>query len=155
MVKGALLIGEPRYSIKDVEHLYRSKRDTEVGSGGDSVVVYERWRENPDGDTWQTSKILKNLRDYNIDDCNSTQELVVWLGKQQKEQGISYLGKTEVTEPEIEEELGERIKLRDRLLAKAEQFKIQGNELLAKINFVFAWSIEFHRREAKPVLSLR
>ncbi len=151
VVKGALLIGEPRYSIKNVEHLYRGKRDTEVGSGGDSVVVYERWRENPDGDIWSTSKILKNIRAYNIDDCNSTQELAVWLRKQQKEQGISYLGKTEVTEPEVKEELGERIKLRDRVLAKAEQFKNEGNELLAKINFVFAWSIEFHRREAKPV----
>ncbi|MCL9684951.1 TM0106 family RecB-like putative nuclease [Legionella maioricensis] len=151
IVKGSLLIGEPRYSIKNVEHLYRTKRNTEVGSGGDSVVVYERWRENPDGDTWQTSKILKDIRDYNIDDCNSTQELVVWLRAKQKEHAIAYLGKTEVIESEAQEELGERIKLRNRLLAKAEQFKSEGNQSLAKINGVFAWSIEFHRREAKPV----
>ncbi len=151
IVKGSLLIGEPRYSIKNVEHLYRNKRDTEVGSGGDSVVVYERWREHPDGDTWQTSKILKNIRDYNIDDCNSTQELVVWLRERQEEQAIAYLGKTEVIEPEVKEEREERIKLRDRLLAKAEQFRSEGNELLIKMNAVFAWSIEFHRREAKPV----
>lgn len=38
-------IGEPRYSIKNVEHLYRPKRDTDVASGGDSVVVYDQWRE--------------------------------------------------------------------------------------------------------------
>ena len=151
IVKGALLLGEPRYSIKNVEHLYRNKRHTEVGSGGDSVVVYERWRENPDGDTWQTSKILNDIRDYNIDDCNSTQELVVWLRAKQEEQAIAYLGKTEVIEPEVQEEQGERLKLRDRLLANAEQCKSEGNESLAKINGVFAWSIEFHRREAKPV----
>ncbi|BCA96489.1 nuclease [Legionella antarctica] len=151
IVKSSLLIGEPRYSIKNVEHLYRNKRDTEVGSGGDSIVVYERWRENPDGDTWQTSKTLKNIRDYNIDDCNSTQELMLWLREKQKEQGITYLGKTQFIEPEVKEEHEERVKLRDRLLAKAEQFKNEGNEFRAKMNAVFAWSIEFHRREAKPV----
>lgn len=33
IVKASLIIGEPRYSIKNIEHLYRAKRDTEVGSG--------------------------------------------------------------------------------------------------------------------------
>lgn len=151
IVKGALLIGEPRYSIKNVEHLYRSKRETEVGSGGDSVVVYEHWREHPDGDDWRTSKILKDIREYNIDDCNSTQELTSWLREQQEKQGIKYLGKTEFIDAEIKEELSERLELRDRLLAQAEQLKNDGNDALAKIHAVLAWSIEFHRREAKPV----
>lgn len=151
IVKGALLIGEPRYSIKNVEHLYRAKRDTEVGSGGDSVVVYERWRENPDGDTWETSKVLNDIRSYNIDDCNSTQELVVWLRDKQKSSGISFLGKTELVEPEIKEEINEGIKLRDNLLTRALQLKDAGQEQLAKISTVMAWSIEFHKRESKPV----
>lgn len=151
IVKGALLIGEPRYSIKNVEHLYRSKRDTEVGSGGDSVVVYERWRENPDGNTWQTSKVLNDIRTYNIDDCNSTQELVTWLREKQESSGICFLGKTELVEPEIKEEINERIKLRDNLLEQASQLKGEDQEQLSKINSVMAWSIEFHRRESKPV----
>ena len=66
IVKGSLFLGEPRYSIKNVEHLYRDKRDTVVGSGGDSIVVYEHWREAPDGDSWEASKILNNIREYNI-----------------------------------------------------------------------------------------
>ncbi|MGM9370893.1 TM0106 family RecB-like putative nuclease [Legionella pneumophila] len=151
IVKGALLIGEPRYSIKNVEHLYRAKRDTEVGSGGDSVVVYERWRENPDGDTWQTSKVLNDIRSYNIDDCNSTQELVVWLRDKQQSCGICYLGKTGLVESEIKEEINEGIKLRNNLLKRASRLKDGGQEQLAKINTVMAWSIEFHRRESKPV----
>lgn len=134
-----------------MEHLYRAKRDTEVGSGGDSVVVYERWRENPDGDTWQTSKILNDIRSYNIDDCNSTQELVRWLREKQEACGISFLGQTELIEPEIKEEVNERIKLRDRLLKRALQLHSEGHELLSKLHSVMAWSIEFHRREAKPV----
>ena len=58
IVRHGLLLGEPRYSIKNVEHVYRPSRDTEVASGGDSIVVYEAWREDPDGHSWQDSKIL-------------------------------------------------------------------------------------------------
>lgn len=154
VVKGCLLLGEPRYSIKNVEHLYRGKRDTEVGSGGDSVVVYENWRmlnsEGKEGDSWQTSKILNDIRDYNIDDCDSTQELVDWLREQQQANGIAYLGKVEVEEPDVPDEITERTQLRDQLLAKAET--IQSSEpKQAALTENLAWSLEFHRREAKPV----
>lgn len=150
IVKSGLLIGEPKYSIKNVEHLYRGKRQTEVGTGGDSVVVYENWRQNPDGYTWQTSKILNDIRDYNIDDCNSTQELVDWLRERQAEKGIPYLGKTEVVEPDVPEEISERTKLRDRLLDKAQSMKVT-DSLSSSVTENMAWSLEFHRRESKPV----
>ncbi|WP_133127776.1 TM0106 family RecB-like putative nuclease [Legionella nagasakiensis] len=151
VVKSALILGEPRYSIKNVEHLYRSKRLTDVGTGSDSVVVYEHWRENPDGDTWQTSTILQAIRDYNVDDCNSTQELVDWLRLRQEEQGIPYLGKTEIVEVPQKEELHERLQLRDRLLQMAHDLNAQGKNRDAAIYSMFAWSLEFHRRESKPV----
>ena len=147
IVKGSILLGEPRYSIKNVEHLYRDVRDTDVGTGSDSVVVYEQWREQPDGDTWQTSEVLKSIRDYNIDDCNSTQELVDWLRERQKEQGITPYQKTEVKEPEQSEEVTKRTKLRDELLAKAEQLGGEDGRVTENL----AWVLEFHRREAKPV----
>ncbi len=154
VVKGSLILGEPRYSIKNVEHLYREKRQTEVVSGGDSIVVYENWRERnhlgEEGDTWQTSKILNEIREYNIDDCDSTQELVDWLRKQQKTYEISFLGKSDVTEPDVKEEITERTQLRDRLLAQAltEQ---EINPVKAQLTENLAWTLEFHRREAKPV----
>lgn len=151
IVKGCMIIGEPRYSIKNVEHLYRGKRNTEVGCGGDSVVVYENWRARnlagEEGDTWQTSKTLNDIREYNIDDCNSTQELVVWLREQQQKQKIAYIGKLEVEEPEVPEEVTNRTQLRDTLLNKA---TIE-NETQAQIIENLAWTLEFHRREAKPV----
>lgn len=155
VVKGGMLVGEPKYSIKNVEHLYRGKRETDVGTGGDSVVVYEQWRDNfrkgIDGGTWQTSTVLKSIRDYNIDDCDSTQELVVWLRKEQEKHLIDFVGKPEVTEPELTEEVTERSKLRDRLLKTAEQERINGKETEAGTTENLAWSLEFHRREAKPV----
>lgn len=154
IVKSGLLLGEPRYSIKNVEHLYRDKRETEVGSGGDSVVFYEQWRDlyfrDEEGATWETSSILKNIRDYNIDDCNSTQELVAWLREQQRSNDISYLGKTGVVEPELKEEVTQRIALRDSLLAKAKSQTSDDTER-AVLTENLAWMLEFHRRESKPL----
>lgn len=158
LVKNGLLIGEPRYSIKNVEHLYRGARETEVGNGGDSVVVYENWRElnaqGLEGDTWQTSKILNDIRDYNIDDCDSTQELVDWLREQQAENGIAYIGSSDVSEPELTEakaeEINARTQLRDQLLTRAENEKATNPEQ-AQLTENLAWMLEFHRREAKPV----
>ena len=154
IVKGGVLLGEPRYSIKNVDHLYRGKRETEVGNGGDSVVVYEQWRElnqrGEQGDTWETSKILSDIRDYNIDDCDSTQELVFWLRQQQANHGINYSGKTEVTEPDIKEDVTERTQLRDRLLERVLS-ELESDSRKATLTENLAWVLEFHRREAKPI----
>jgi predicted RecB family nuclease len=153
IVKNGLIVGEPRYSIKNIERLYRDKRKTEVGSGGDSVVVYEKWRElhalGEEGRTWNDSPILKSIRDYNIDDCESTQELVVWLRKRQKEHNIAFIGNTEAKEPEIKEEITERLLLRERLLEKAKAG--DPNCKQTKLTENLAWMLEFHRRESKPV----
>jgi len=147
IVKTGLLLGEPRYSIKNVEHLYRSKRETEVGSGGDSVVVYETWRDDPDGETWQASKILKDIRAYNIDDCNSTQELVDWLRIEQKKNNISYNGMLvdKIIEPKPEKVA--IAKFRDNLLELSEKLNQDCKEVLK----ILAWSLEFHDREDKPM----
>jgi len=154
IVKTGLIIGEPRYSIKNVEHLYRGQRQTQVGSGGDSVVVYEQWRtlhaSGEQGNTWQTSSILNDIRDYNIDDCYSTQELVIWLRKQQTQHNITYLGQRDLIEPEIKVEITERTQLRDQLISQARQEK-NSQPVQACVTENMAWWLEFHRREAKPV----
>ena len=152
IVKGGILLGEPRYSIKNVEHLYRGKRDTEVGNGGDSVVVYEQWRElnaaGEEGDTWETSKILNDIRVYNIDDCDSTQELVDWLRDQQSKYNIAYCGRTEVVEPEVSEDVTALTRLRDQLVERASH---ESDPQQAALTENMAWFLEFHRRESKPV----
>lgn len=154
IVKGGLLLGESGYSIKNVEHLYRPRRDTAVGSGDVSIVAYESWQESRsaghEGASWQTSATLKAIRDYNLDDCNSTQELAAWLHQQQQHYSIDYLGHEELVEPEINEEITARTKLRDELLMKAEQQKTEQPDAWA-ITEHLAWTLEFHRREAKPL----
>ncbi|MCW5588091.1 MAG: TM0106 family RecB-like putative nuclease [Legionellales bacterium] len=154
IVKSSLLLGEPKYSIKNVEHLYRGKRETDIGTGGDSVVVYERWRDlfanGVDTNHWESSDILKSIRDYNIDDCNSTQELVAWLRGQQQANDIVYLGKTEVVEPELKVDVTQRIELRYRLISSATQ-AFSEDPKRATLTENLAWMLEFHRRELKPL----
>ena len=148
VVRNGVLIGEPSYSIKNVEHIYRNKRDTEVSSGGESIVVYEEWRANPDGLTWQTSQVLNTIRDYNIDDCNSTQELAKWLRFEQSLNNITYLGSSlEDIKIEDKEEESEITLLRDKLNNKALS---ETNEIKKSVIQNFAWFLEFHKRENKP-----
>ena len=121
VVRNGVLIGEPSYSIKNVERIYRKKRDKEVVSGGDSIVVYEKWRSHADGLTWETSEILKAIRDYNIDDCNSTQELAEWLRLQQSTHKIEYSRKSDEEVKIEDEEETEVTQLREKLLDMALQ----------------------------------
>ena len=79
VVRHGLLLGEPRYSIKNVERLYRPKRDTDVGKGDQSVAVYNAWLEAPDGADEASSPTLRSLAEYNRDDCVSTRQLAEWL----------------------------------------------------------------------------
>lgn len=66
VVRGSVRLGERSYSIKSLERFYMSPRTTEVNSGGDSLVLYDQWRE-----TGEVSA-LEAIRDYNRDDCLST-----------------------------------------------------------------------------------
>jgi predicted RecB family nuclease len=147
VVRHGVLIGEPSYSIKNVEHIYRGKRDTDVASGGESVVVYEEWRSNPDGRTWQDSAVLKAIRDYNIDDCDSTQELAEWLRSEQSTNGISYVGNSPDKAKEDTEEETDITRLRDDILEMAAlEQDLEKRSVLQNL----AWMLEFHRRENKP-----
>ncbi|UTA47068.1 TM0106 family RecB-like putative nuclease [Simiduia sp. 21SJ11W-1] len=154
LVKGALVLGEPRYSIKNVEHLYRPARATDVGNGGDSVVVYERWRalnqQGIEGDSWQSSPILNSIRAYNIDDSDSTQELVEWLREQQSAHNIPYLGRTEPVAAPESDTLTATAELRDALTTRAEQLR-ESEPLACQLCETWAGLLEFHRREAKPL----
>lgn len=73
VVREAIRISEPSYSIKSVEHFYRTAREGEVQSAGASIVYYERWRET------QETQLLQDIADYNRDDVESTQQLRDWL----------------------------------------------------------------------------
>ncbi|MEK9685492.1 MAG: TM0106 family RecB-like putative nuclease [Rhodospirillaceae bacterium] len=147
IVRNGLLVGEPSYSIKNIEQIYRGKRETSVGSGGDSVVVYAEWRTNPDGQNWKDSEALNSIREYNKDDCDSTQELTDWLRGEQTKQGLSYSDPLSHDGFSPIEEETETTLLRDKLLDMAEAEPVVLKQSVLRN---LAWALEFHRRENKP-----
>jgi hypothetical protein len=162
IVRQSVMIGEPSYSLKYVEHLYRGRRGGDVASAGESTVFYQRWLIAQDGDTPETSAILKQIRDYNEQDCRSTAELADWLWQRQRDAGIIPATRSSET-PEVADEAGEAHTDNQRRHALAQQIlagipdnrpsgepgeRLRVTELLAHL-------LEFHRREEKPAWWLR
>jgi predicted RecB family nuclease len=73
VVREGIRVSEPRYSIKNIEHIYLGARTGEVKNAAASIVYYERWKETRD------PQILKDIESYNFDDVRSTYELRQWL----------------------------------------------------------------------------
>jgi predicted RecB family nuclease len=143
IVRNGLRVGEPAYSIKNIEHLYRDARASAVTNASSSVVFYNKWLQIPDGKTWKDSKTLNDIREYNKDDCDSTQGLTQFLREVQKDAGITWI------KPVILED--EDDKARDRITAAS----ILRDKMLAKFPDeeameTLAWVVEWQRRENKP-----
>jgi predicted RecB family nuclease len=73
VVREGIRVGEPRYSIKYIEHFYSGARAGDVKNAGASIVFYEKWKANQD------EALLKAIEDYNRDDVVSTFDLREWL----------------------------------------------------------------------------
>jgi uncharacterized protein len=149
-VRHGLRIGENSYSIKAVEHLYRSGRSTEISTAVDSIVQYARWMESGQPRGWPNSTILKGIRDYNEDDCLSTAELLKWLRAVADENNIdatvsfflaaSAAPPAPTTPKDLPPEVVARLETIARLREMGDPFAITLADLL-----------DFHRREEKPM----
>ncbi len=73
VVREGIMVSEPRYSIKNIEHFYLGAREGDVTNAGASIVWYERWKETGE------QSLLDSIEKYNEDDVRSTQELRDWL----------------------------------------------------------------------------
>ena len=153
IVQQGLRVGEPSYSIKNVELLYREKRSGDVSDAGESIVFYANWLESGESREWSKSPILAKIRAYNRDDCESTVQLCDWLRHQQGKAGISFLpAETKVPEPEPDSEKEQYAAERTRLAADLGSLVgSEKNRERRKISEMLLHLMEFHRREAKPV----
>lgn len=79
VVKGSIMVSQPGYSIKKLEPLYGFGRDGEVENAGESLSEYDYYRQLTELDPPQAEVVLKNIGDYNQDDCVSTLGLYQWL----------------------------------------------------------------------------
>ena len=157
VVRHGVRVGEPHYSIKNLERLYRPARAGAVTSAVDSIAVYERWLASGETQDWTDSPLLQAIRAYNQDDCESTWQLTRWLRERQQEAGIAWIPKQD-TPPEVPQEpdpLADPASpqaLARTLIAEippapqrhTQAARWQTQELLGHM-------VEFHRREAKPV----
>ena len=143
-------VGEPSYSIKNLERFYMPARTTAVASGGHSLVIYDRFRETGE------SSLLNDLRDYNRDDCLSTFLLRDWLVERAKESG-RWPPAAEVTtdrsvgESELQDDRQSEREERERAQAALEAALVADPEAPdAGARQLMADLVGFHRREAKP-----
>jgi hypothetical protein len=157
VVRQSVMIGEPSYSLKYVEHLYRGRREGDVASAGESMVFYQRWLIAQDGDTPETSAILEQIRDYNEQDCRSTAELADWLRCRQQKAGIPSRATEEVPEETTQE--AELNTDNSRCHARAQEILRSLPEPRPagppgeryRVTELLAWLLEFYRREEKPI----
>ena len=175
LVQTGLLIGEPRYSIKNVEHLYGKRRVTDVANGGDSVVVYEGWRaaggdeqwlelphgysawlKDPSKFDWSQWLELNSIRIYNIDDCESTLQLVHWLRQVQRVNGIQYEAKSDellierAQTDRQERNAADRERITARQLALIQQQQSNPELKTDEHAILLVSLLQFYVRERKP-----
>lgn len=156
VVREAMLISQPGYSIKKVEAFYMDTRDTAVTDGGDSVVMFERWLEKDD------PKILEEIADYNRDDCISTLKLRDWLLELRTEaerqfDGWDEAGWIQWFEPELKERSEKALALQEENEALIESLLTglpddpDDWDIDQQARFRMAQLLEYHHREARPV----
>jgi predicted RecB family nuclease len=136
VTKQALRASVPSYSIKEVERLYGFERHAVVGAGGESVNAFETWLETGD------DSLLDGIRDYNCEDCLSLYELHLWLLERRPEEMPWRLPPEErERSEEAEERDAERARVRDALLAGAEE---------GDPDWLLAHLLNYHQREERP-----
>jgi len=159
VVTSSIVLGEPSYSIKKVEHLYMDQRQAGVTNAGDSVVAYLHWQMTGEpaipGEAPQASPKLQAIEDYNREDCESTVFLHDWLCKLKAEQGLPEQplqlqaeDESEPREPQPLELLSQQ--LLDEIPESLDEENAMGPRGLSwRAHRLLAQLLTFHHREAK------
>ena len=148
VVRHGIRVGEPSYSIKNIEKIYGQARDSDVKGGGDSIVEYARWIDEQDGSDYKTSVILKSLSDYNQADCDSTKSLTDWLRGLQMKSKIAYVVGADTSSSKSEKAEHPSATLANEVLTKLPEDADHDEE--QRVAKLMADVLGFHRREAKP-----
>jgi uncharacterized protein len=144
VVREAIRVSEPSYSLKNLETFYAEKRQGDVATAGDSIVVYNRWRHEPD------QKLLDDIGRYNETDCRSTAGLRDWL-LMLRPADVPWLASPEPEPSEAATEKDELRRQRERRYADYQTQLVDGAPDQDKHHRQhLADLLGFHDREAKP-----
>jgi predicted RecB family nuclease len=135
VTRQALRASVPGYSIKKVEELYGFVREAEVGGGSEAVYDFETWLETGE------DSLLEGIAAYNREDCLSTLRLHRWLLEMRPDVPWRLPPEQRAASAEAEERDAERARVRDALLAGAEE---------GEPRWLLAQLLDHHRREEKP-----
>lgn len=129
------------YSLKDLEKLYRGKREGAVTNAAASIVEYERWRVTGEQD------VLDAIALYNKEDCVSTAEMRDWL-EGMRPAGVVY-GLPGDDAPEKVDRTAEREALEARKQGIAARVRscAEGDTRVRDLVAELLW---FHQRAQKP-----
>ena len=151
VVRQAIRISQPGYSIKKLEPFYGMERHTDVRRGDDSIVMFEAWLADHD------EKILADIEQYNNDDCYSTFLLHRWLQERRRERGaavgheLPWRSPPAPAEPEVDTPDDD---LAARLLAGLPELRseaeLRGAAESVRARWLLGHLLQYHRREAKP-----
>jgi len=139
VVREAIRVSEPAYSLKNLETFYMEAREGEVKAAGDSIAVYEKWREVGD------AALLRQIEEYNATDCRSTMLLRDWLVTL-RPKGVIWYPPSEV-EPGRQER---RVQAQARHDAMEAQLLAGIDERRKPFRTLVSQLLEYHRREARP-----
>lgn len=147
LVRRALRIGDKSYSLKVVEKIFRAeKRSAAVTNAADSISEYWAYREQVEaGDLAGAEVTLKQIADYNQDDCVSTLQLRDWLVALAAEHGAipGAVPDDEVIEPAEESLLSASLRALGGNPLDPERTDDERAYALA------AAAVDYHRRERK------
>lgn len=79
LVSQALTIGQPKYSIKNLEQYYSFQRNSEVKEAMGSMEYYHAYLEALQSSPDEAEMLKRQVLSYNRDDCVSTLALRDWL----------------------------------------------------------------------------
>jgi predicted RecB family nuclease len=152
VVRQALRISKPSYSIKKVEAFYMPARDEAVTDGGDSIVQFEQWLNTGD------PQILRDIEAYNEVDCLSTVKLHLWLLERRLEAEATFelalpwrvAPAPRVASEQAADALDELARLRAELLAGLPE-DLMDADADQHARWLMAQLLEYHAREGKPV----
>jgi predicted RecB family nuclease len=134
VVRNGLRASRRGYGLKEMEAFLDFERAAEVKDGGASIVMFERWMQTRD------PELLRQIDEYNREDCIATQKLRDWLLERRAE-ALEKFGPFPLPEPKEPKPTPPRKEEREAL---RQELLDAGEELAGEL-------IHYHDRERKPV----
>jgi predicted RecB family nuclease len=159
VVRQALVVGQPSYSIKYIEDFYGKRGgESQVKAGDESILRFEEWLALRGDPKRRDDGVLDDLQRYNEYDCVSTHQLREWLldlrSKAERQFAVEippYAGKDE--KPAVPDPKNVELKAALEALVPPD-FDPAVDEpafAAARPYFLARQMLEYHWREDKPV----